>query len=1235
MAKSINYPELKTEMKTLTISDKSKDIILETLKYLHGEEFIHKEKSAYKDRRMKLDRQYWLDRGNLVVQGGINFSKKDNSDEPGNYGNKFALSKLERYGFHKFHCEDALKIVGGDVGAAYELLMCRYFNWELPEKDVTPQNLLEERSQELDSLKEIYGNCCEEKIVNQLWVFHLDLKYLADTEIRDNSKTSKGPMNWKKTRMNKDVCRFYFKGTCRFGNKCRFSHSAPQPTKTEIMHYEDPTRNKFDLEVRFPIGSTYPLEPPMVSLIAQCQDFPPTTCLRVTNHLLKEVKKAAGMQQPTIYTIIDLLCNRQEEVLRVLEGPSSVFYDPSMSLLPENLPSGIQNGHEEDDDYDHLWSASYTKSSKPDLDSELYRIDDELSKKFVAKTQDQRYKSMLEKRFELPTWTKKDEIIDVVKRNQVVILSGETGCGKSTQIPQFLLDDWLYNGDMKEHIEIICTQPRRISAIGVAERVAAERIERIGETVGYQIRLETKVSYQTRLLFCTTGILLRRLEKDPYLNNISHVVVDEVHERSEESDFLLLILKDLLKKRNDLKILLMSATLNSELFCRYFPGAPVIHIPGRTFPVEQLFLEDIIMRINYVLEEYSQYSRKVNKSNSRDLENLESVDEIDSVGRGILYPNPKSPDEYLSPKQLFYRYRDYSREVCKTLYLTDSERLNFELIEDLLTWIVEGNHDYPREGSILVFLPGIGEIMSMYDQLKANSVFSGRNGRQFFTLIPLHSSLTNEEQSLVFRKPRMGERRIVLSTNIAETSITIDDCVFVIDCGKMKEKGFDSNKNMESLETVWVSRANALQRKGRAGRVMAGVCFHLYTRHRFEVILEPQPVPEICRVPLEQLVLRIKMLPHLSDRDLLEVIQQLIEPPKEDNLMGAITRLQNIGALDECKSLTPLGKHLASLPVDVRIGKLILSGAMFCALDSTLTMAACLSYKSPFVAPLNKKDEAAKRKKDFVTGNSDHLTTLNAYRCWQRESLRSRQAGYNFANEHYLSHRTLSTLADIKAQLLELLIDIGFVPGDIKVNRRRNNGFDRISEITGPELNVNGDNQKLLAAILCAALYPNIVKVMTPDKHYTLSLAGALPRQLKPEEIQFKTRNDGFVHLHPSSVNFERTYFPSPYLVYQEKIKTTKVFVRDCTMVPCLALVLFSAGKLKVELNYGEFIISLADGWILFSVPSNEIAELLESIKNELQILLEEKIREPRLNLQTHPRGKKIISTIVHVVTHG
>lgn len=254
-------------------------------------------------------------------------------------------------------------------------------------------------------------------------------------------------------------------------------------------------------------------------------------------------------------------------------------------------------------------------------------------------------------------------------------------------------------------------------------------------------------------------------------------------------------------------------------------------------------------------------------------------------------------------------------------------KINPELVEAVLRYIVDGDHDWPREGSILIFLPGLSEIQSIHDSLCDSSMFSPRTGN--YILVPLHSTLTNEEQSLVFNRAPKGKRKIVLSTNIAETSVTIDDCVFVIDCGQMKEKRFDANRNMESLDLVWVSRANAMQRKGRAGRVMPGISVHLYTKHRYQNHFLGQPIPEIHRVPLEQLLLRIKTLPNFADREIFDVIKNVIEPPQEEGISSAISRLQDVGAFDSGQNLTALGEHLAALPVDVRIGKLMLFGAIF------------------------------------------------------------------------------------------------------------------------------------------------------------------------------------------------------------------------------------------------------------------------------------------------------------------
>lgn len=471
----------------------------------------------------------------------------------------------------------------------------------------------------------------------------------------------------------------------------------------------------------------------------------------------------------------------------------------------------------------------------------------------------------------------------------------------------------------------------------------------------------------------------------------------------------------------------------------------------------------------------------------------------------------------------------------------------------------------------------------------------------------------------------------------------------------MKEKHFDPNRNMESLELVWVSRANALQRKGRAGRVMNGIAIHLYTKYRYNYHILSQPIPEIQRVPLEQLLLRIKVHPIFVNREIFDVMNGLIQPPTSESINSALVRLQDVGAIDLNQNLTPLGSHLSELPVDVRIGKFMLYGAIFQCVDSVLTIAACLSHKSPFVSPFNKKTEADSRKKMFSLCNSDHLTMLKAYRAWQNSSKRSRYAGKCFAEENFLSYKVLEALIEIKQQFLELLVYIGFIPIDLAGKRWKSNTIDKILDVTGTyidfilrikifyinslyilglELNKNGDNNRLIASLLCAALYPNIIKVLTPEKSFTQTAGGAVPRLPLPSELRFKTRDDGYVAIHPSSINSIVSDFTSPFLVYQEKVKTSRIFIRDCTMVPLLPLILFSGSDMKIELHDGDFIISLENGWIIIKASSHDEAEMINWLRKELDKLLEEKINDPLLNLVNHQNAKEVISTIVHLISN-
>ncbi|CAH2240666.1 jg8050 [Pararge aegeria aegeria] len=1231
-----SHPSLKVEMQTIRLNPDSQNLVLDTLRFIHGPNFKLDSASMYKDKGTNLGNRFWMERGNLVVRGGCDYSLANKPDMKSSETRlrEFALAKLEKYCFNKAHCAEALENAAENVDSALEILFLKYFNvtqHEKPANIPSKSELIEMRNDEKAVLESIYENSFKAKDAN-MWTVNLQLEYLTklyqttDTQIPKKKEHKNTNFKTKK----KEMCKLFLRGSCRYGVKCKFSHEIETERKPSEIDTTNREKVSYELEIRFPEDTSYPYEAPLLFFKPEHSSnlIPELTCLQITARLYDEAKMLAEDGIPSIYTLVELLSN-EEDVLNFIKFDTRKFPDAFNALFPQltqttNLDKINQPTH---------YKKGQNKDNRLNINiNAILKENSEIAKWWLDKRDNHRYQKMMSSRRKLPAWLKKQEILDATSKSQVVVISGETGCGKSTQVPQYILDDWLnnFNKGGREHVEIICTQPRRISAIGVADRVAEERVEKTGQVVGYQIRLESKVSSKTRLTFCTTGMLLRRLEYDPQLTTVTHIIVDEVHERSEESDFLLLILKDLIKVRKDLTIVLMSATMNADLFSIYFNKVPVIEIPGRTFPVEQLFLEDILDETDYTLEENGPYARKVKRGDKDKRIDFETELKTADVKSDSTEP-PKASirDENLSISQILARYPNCSPKASKNLYLMDTEKINLDLVEHVLEYIVKGDHSWPREGAILIFLPGIGEIMSLHDQLADSQTFSPKTGK--YILVPLHSTLSSEEQAMVFKKPNQGSRKIVLSTNIAETSVTIDDCVFVVDCGRMKEKRFDSNRNMESLDLVWVSRANAKQRRGRAGRVMPGVCIHMFTSHRYTYHLAEQPVPEIHRVPLEQLLLKLKILPLFQNMNVHEVLGKTIEPPLKSNIDGALTRLQDVGALDKTFALTALGKHLAALPVDVRIGKLMLFGAIFCCVDSALTIAAFLSHKSPFLSPFGKKAEADSKRREFACSNSDQLTTLRAYRRWQQVLKSSTHAALVFAKEHYLSHKTLLMLGDIKHQLLGLLASIGFVP-DMPALRRKMRK-DSVAALTGEELNSNGNNDKLLAAILCAALYPNVVKVLTPEKAFHMQVGGAIPRQPSPDELRFKTKSDGYVILHPSSVNSTFGYFASPYLVYQEKVKTSRVFIRECSMVPKLPLVLFSGCTLTVELHNGTFIVSLEDGWIMFQVETHEVAEMLKTIRVELINLLEEKINDPSLDLLHYEKGNKIIKAIVHVIT--
>ncbi|XP_042445904.1 DExH-box ATP-dependent RNA helicase DExH3-like isoform X2 [Zingiber officinale] len=469
---------------------------------------------------------------------------------------------------------------------------------------------------------------------------------------------------------------------------------------------------------------------------------------------------------------------------------------------------------------------------------------------------------MLNFRKSLPSFKEKDRLLAAIAHNQVMVISGETGCGKTTQLPQYVLESEIESG-RGAFCNIICTQPRRISAMAVAERVSTERGENLGETVGYKVRLEGIKGKNTHLLFCTSGILLRRLLGDRNLNGVTHVFVDEIHERGMNEDFLLIVLKDLLRRRRDLRLILMSATLNAELFSSYFGGAPTIHIPGFTYPVRAHFLEDILEKTGYKLTSFNQiddYGQEKLWKMQRQLMPRKRKNQITSLVEDALKNS---------------NFEDYSSRARDSLASWTPDCIGFNLIEAVLCYICRKE----QPGAVLVFMTGWDDISCLRDQLRAHPLLGDPNR---VLVIACHGSMATSEQKLIFEKPPPNVRKVVLATNMAEASITINDIVFVVDCGKAKETTYDALNNTPCLLPSWISKASAHQRRGRAGRVQPGECYHLYPRCVYDAFAEYQ-LPELLRTPLNSLCLQIKSLQVGS---IGEFLSASLQPPESLSLAG-------------------------------------------------------------------------------------------------------------------------------------------------------------------------------------------------------------------------------------------------------------------------------------------------------------------------------------------------------------
>ncbi|TBU35097.1 P-loop containing nucleoside triphosphate hydrolase protein [Dichomitus squalens] len=760
---------------------------------------------------------------------------------------------------------------------------------------------------------------------------------------------------------------------------------------------------------------------------------------------------------------------------------------------------------------------------------------------FQARQASPAYQEMLKQRNQLPMAHYKQDLLSLLEMSQILVLSGETGCGKSTQVPAFILEDQLLKG---RHCRIYCTEPRRISAISLAQRVSRELGEPAGAVgtgnslVGYAIRLESNINRRTRLAYVTNGIALRMLEggsgqggQGTAFDEITHIIIDEVHERTIESDFLLIVLKSLLLQRPDLKIILMSATLEAEKISAYFGGCPVLSVPGRTFPVDVRFLEDAVEFTGWKVVDGSPYARR---GRDKFYRNKARLDWTEDTAAG------EDDDDDTGPQESVTLEKRYSPETISTVNLLDERLIPYDLIIRLLERVCFEDSSYASYSSaILIFMPGMGEIRRLNDMLMEHRVFSAEDQ---FRIYPLHSTISSEQQGAVFDIPPPGVRKIVIATNIAETGITIPDITCVIDTGKHREMRFDEKRQISRLVETFIAKSNAAQRRGRAGRVQSGLCFHLFTKARHDTKMAGHPDPEIMRLSLSDLALRIKIMKVNLGTSIEDVLSRALDPPLGINVQRAVSALVEVRALTATEEITPMGRLLSQLPTDVHLGKFLLIATLFRCLDPALTIAATLNSKSPFLTPLGLEAEAERAKLSFRTENSDFLTLHNAFASWRRAS--GNGIARKFCKTNYLSHQNLQQIEELRTQFLSYLVDSSFIHVDrafIKeLSRARYNRGKTRFVMVPPDLDVNSGNAAIVHAALAAGLYPKILAV-DPSKGEMRTITNNQPASF-----------------HPSSVNFRRRLpeFGVNHLCYFTLMHSKKLYAWETCPVEDMALLL-------------------------------------------------------------------------------
>ncbi|KAG8443444.1 hypothetical protein GDO86_012012 [Hymenochirus boettgeri] len=741
----------------------------------------------------------------------------------------------------------------------------------------------------------------------------------------------------------------------------------------------------------------------------------------------------------------------------------------------------------------------------------------------------------------LPVDNQHKTIVSTIERHPVVVIAGDTGCGKTTRIPQFILEDAILRRQGSQ-CNILITQPRRISAVSVAHRVGQELGPALRRNVGYQVRLESMLPPRGgALLFCTLGVLLKKLQSNPTLEGVSHVVVDEVHERDVNTDFLLILLKRVQQENPHLKVVLMSATGDNERLSRYFGDCPIIRVPGFMYPVKEHYLEEV--------------------------------------------------------QTMLGRHHDHLTES------NDDCVPDLDLISSVILHIADNG----QPGGILCFLPGWQEIRGVQQRLEENLGFQ----KEKFLILPVHSNIPMMDQQSIFHRPPSGVRKIVLATNIAETSVTIDDIVHVVDSGMHKEQRYDLKTKVSCLETSWVSKSNVIQRRGRAGRCQLGFSYHLFTRDQYQAMPAFQ-VPEILRTPLENLVLQTKV--HVPEMTAVEFLSQALESPNHQAIANAVRLLQEIRVLDNEEQLTLLGQRVANISTDPSLAKAIVLASIFRCLHPLLVIVACLT-RDPFQGGLLNR-VAVNKAKRALSGDtcSDHMVFVRAWQGW--EEAMSQKNGISreeYLETNMLSRPALRFIQGLVMQFSSNVYEAFLVPDESECS-------DRYSLC-----NQFSHEDELVKGVLLAGLYPNLIQV---KRGYVNK------GKFKPNSLLYKTRESA-VLLHKATINREEKSFSSPWLTYFTAMKSNGfVFVRDSSMVHPLAVLLMADSSVHMKNHDQQMVVSLSDSDLLKLESDRRTIELLSDFRQALSLMVERSLRYelPEIPPYMQEEHKQLLSVLIDLL---